>query len=101
MILNKRYVKVEGLGEVKLSLSFNRDSHNWATSQPKRVGYYLNVLPVRRTFGASCVIEESGAFTGFNVCILEVGRQSKKRLQEAIDISIQRTEEFTDHLKTM
>jgi hypothetical protein len=65
------------------------------------VGYSVSVLPVKRTHGDGVTIEESGAFTGFNVCVLEAERQSKNRLAKAIQILHERGEEFINHLKTM
>jgi hypothetical protein len=103
MSLYKHYVEVEGLGEVKFSISFNRDRTNWATSQPKKVGYNVTVIPVKRTHGEGrgYTIEESVAFTGFNMCLLEAERQSKNRLAKAIQIMHERSEVLIGYLKTM
>lgn len=44
-------------------------------------------------------MEEFGAFTGFNHCLLEVDRQSKKGLQQAIDILQERMDEYLERFK--
>jgi hypothetical protein len=85
MILHKEYEKLND-HEIKFSIVFNKSLTNWATNQPKKVGYYVSVMPVKRTNQDGFSIEESGAFTGFNACLLEVDRQSKKRLAAALAI---------------
>ena len=91
MILHKAYTAhPDGIQELKISISFNKEPINWVNSKPQKIGYYATVVPVRRTkpsTGSNVVIEESGAFTGFRNCILEVDRQSKKRLESAIKIA--------------
>lgn len=46
MILYKEYRKLEDK-EIKFLISFNKDSVNWATSQPKKIGYHVTVMPVK------------------------------------------------------
>lgn len=101
MSLYKHYVEVDGIGDVKFSVSFNKDKTNWATGQPKKLGYQASIIPVKRTFGEGYTMEETGAFTGFNTCLLEVDRQSKKRLEKAIQILHERGEEFSNYLKSI
>lgn len=86
--LYKEYQTIEINGEkqeIKFCVSFNKDRYNWATNQPKKIGYQITVLPVKRTSReGGIVIEESEAFTGFNDCLLQVDRQSQKRLKTAL-----------------
>ncbi len=94
--------KGENEGEIKFAISFNKKTINWATSQPKKIGYQCTVIPVKRSKAESnsnFIIEESGTFTGFNVCLLEVDRQSKKRLQRAIEILQEQKQLFLDRFK--
>ena len=80
---------------IKFSVSFNKDSTNWATYKPQPIGYRVTVVPVSRTdMGNGIVMEEFGAFTGFNDTLLEVGRQSKKRLEEALRILQERKDKY-------
>ena len=84
-LLHKQYIKI-GENEVKFSIYFNREKTNWATNQPKKIGYNVIATPVKRTkLEGRFEMEETGAFTGFNDCLLEVDRQSAKRLQQAIE----------------
>lgn len=72
-------------GEIQFSVSFNREHRNWATSQPKKVGYEVTVTPIKRTKQeGGIVLTEFGAFTGSNDNLLEVDRQSAKRLMVAV-----------------
>ena len=76
------YIKTSEANEfIKLSISYNKDTYNWATGQPKTKGYELNAVPVKR----SGMIEEFGAFTGYNTTLVKCSRRSKKRLQMSID----------------
>lgn len=98
--LYKEYVKLENGQEIKFSISFNKESRNWATSQPTPIGYRVTVTPVKRsTREGGYIIEESGAFTGFNDTLLEFERQSKKRLQSAIDELQIRKELYLEQFK--
>ena len=70
-LLHKEYLKI-GDNEIKFSITFNREKINWATSQPKKIGYQVTATPVKRTQREGYSMEETGAFTGFNDCLLEV-----------------------------
>lgn len=96
MSLYKEYNEVEDK-TIKITISFNRDAYSWATSQRTPIGYRATVVPVER----NGMWESFGAFTGFNVTLLECNRQSKKRLEEAIAILEQRREEFLNQFKTV
>ena len=87
MILYRQYLHTTVENQkIKLYISFNKETTSWATGQPKKVGYQVTCVPCKITFNDNHRIEESGAFTGFNDCILEVDRQSKKRLSTAIEL---------------
>lgn len=98
MSLHKEYIDICG-NEVRFTISFNREKINWATSQPKKIGYQVNAVPVKRTQREGHSIEETGAFTGFNDCLLEVDRQSSKRLQQAITELNNRKEKYINYFK--
>lgn len=83
-MLHKEYHTLPNGEEIKFSISFNRSSTNWATYQPKKIGYEVHAVPVKRSKGDGFNIEEFGCFTGFNDNLIEVERQSAKRLQAAI-----------------
>lgn len=106
MNLHKEYHKIPesaktGLSEnteIKCVISFNRDSVNWATSQPKKIGYQATIIPVERTDrGQGIVMESSSAFSGFNDCLLECDRQSKKRLEKAIEMLHERLDRYLQY----
>jgi hypothetical protein len=85
----------DGKNEIRFTISFNRDRISWATSQPKKIGYQVTATPVATSkIGNGIVMEEFGAFTGFNDCLLEVDRQSAKRLQTAISILHERMDKY-------
>ncbi len=85
--------------EIKMTISFNRDTYSWATGARTPIGYRVSVVPVIRSDrGNGIVMEESGAFTGFNDTLLPVdGRQSKRKLQEAIDILHSRMDKYLQY----
>ena len=91
--LYKDYVEHNGQ-EIKRSIYFNKETTNWATSQSKTIGYNATFVPVKRTFHEGYVTEESEGFSGFNMCLLPVGRQSSKRLSEAIQKLHRNSEEL-------
>lgn len=84
--LKKIYIPLSNGQEIKISLSYRTDTISWATSQKIEPGYYCTCLPVKRTKGEGYSMEESGAFTGFNLTILPCNRRSSKREQEAAKI---------------
>ena len=98
MSLYKEYVQL-GDQTIKFSISFNKNTTNWATSQPKQIGYQVTALPVKITQHEGYSIEESVAFTGFNACLLPVGRQSAKRLEEAKKILQEKKEQLLNYFK--
>ena len=89
--------KTVGGQEIKMTIGFRKGGVTWATSQQVPTGYYVSVLPVERTHKEGFVIESSGAFTGFNDTLLEVDRQSKKRLEQAIEILHSRVDKYLQH----
>jgi hypothetical protein len=81
--------------EIKMSISFNKDSHPWFSNQPIDKGYRVCVVPVKTTrYESGIVMEKSGAMTGFNDTLLKIDRQSAKRLQQAIDILHQNVDKY-------
>ena len=89
MYLHKKYLDTSVSNvKIKLGISFNRETTNWATSEAKKVGYQVTAVPVEvmDMEGGGGRWESSVAFTGFNDCLLEIGRQSKKRLEKAIEV---------------
>lgn len=96
--LHKEYHKLPDGSEIKFAISFNKETVSWATSQPKKIGYQVTVTPVKRTDkGNGIVMEESGAFTGFNDNLLEIDRPSPKRLRTAIQILSERLQNYLDY----
>lgn len=95
-LLHKEYLKI-GDNEIKFSITFNREKINWATSQPKKIGYQVSAIPVKRTQREGYSMEESTAFSGFLDCLLEVDRQSSKRLQQAITELNNRKEKYKQY----
>lgn len=94
-MLHKEYLTLDNGQLIKFSISFNRSTTNWATSQPIDKGYRVTVVPVEITKGDGYQIEETSAFSGFNDTLLAVERQSTKRLQQAIEILNERKVQYT------
>ena len=102
MYLHKEYHTIEIGGkpqEIKMAISFNRETTNWATYEPKKVGYQVTAIPVQRTSGSNFSMEESSVLSGFNDNLLEIDRQSKNRLKSAIAILQERKEKYLDYFK--
>jgi len=96
MSLHKEYIDtIEDNKKIKFSITFNRNTHNFATSQRIPIGYRVSVVPVE----IGDRFESFGAFTGFNDTLLEVDRQSSKRLSEAIRILQERKESYIQWFK--
>lgn len=91
MTLHKEYYHIEGNKYIKFYVTFNKQSFN-LSYEPKKIGYQVTVVPVER----GEFFESSGAFTGFNDCLLETGRQSAKRLAEALKILDERKEKYLE-----
>lgn len=100
MILYKEYIKTDVEGkEIKFVITFNKEPYSWVTSQSKKIGYQVTVVPVSISRKGNIIMEEYGAFTGFNDCLLEVTRQSSKRLVEAISALKSRQPVYMKNLK--
>lgn len=82
-------IKYESTKKIKCTIHFNKDTYHWATSTPKEKGYSLTCTPVE--IGDKW--ETSTAFSGFFKIIYPIERQSKKRLETAI-------ENFKDEIET-
>lgn len=96
MTLYKEYNEVDGK-TIKITISFNKNTHSWATSQSTPIGYRATVVPVERSVDG--VWETFTAFSGFNTTLLVVQRQSKKRLQEAINVLHDKRESFLNRFR--
>jgi hypothetical protein len=96
MSLYKEYVDTDRPNhKIKISLSFNKDSHSWATGQSKQKGYQVSCVPVE----IGDRMESFGAFTGFNHIIYPVERQSKKRMEHAIQLVKDNKENLLDYFR--
>ncbi len=93
MYLHKEYVQHNGQ-TIKFVVSFTKERRNWATSQQFEPGYRVTVLPVKITNHDGYSMEESGCFTGFNDTLLAIGRQSTKRLAQALVVLQERKDTY-------
>lgn len=85
MTLYKEYLDTIVENEkIKFTISFNKETRNWATGESKKIGYQVTAIPVKVIKKETYSIEESSVFTGFNDNLIEIDRQSKKRLESAI-----------------
>jgi ribonucleotide reductase beta subunit family protein with ferritin-like domain len=82
---------------IKFSISFNYDTYNWATGQPKEKGYQLTATPVEKTD----MVESFTAFSGFYKIIFPAERKSKKRLEEAIRIFKRDRVDYIDYFREL
>ncbi len=99
MILHKEYVDTKKDNvKIKFTVVFNKQTTNWATSQRRKIGYQVTVIPVEVSENGNIRLESYGAFTGFNDCLLEVDRQSKKRLEKAIEVLHEKKEFYLNYL---
>lgn len=80
---------------IKFSLSFNKDAYHWATSSQKEKGYQLTITPVER----GDKFESFTAFKGFYTIILPVQRQSKKRLNTAVDLMTENQDKYLKYFE--
>lgn len=85
--------------KIKFTIHFNKELSNWATGQPKKLGYYINATPIEEESRNGYTIQSSVAFSGFNALIFEVDRQSSKRLDTAVKSFHERTEEFMEFFR--
>lgn len=104
MYLAKQYLNTSKNNvKIKLAVSFNRNRTNWATNEPKKIGYQVTAVPVEIQFqdldGHQYSTETSGAFTGFNDCLLEVERQSSKRLEKALEVLESKIDLYKDYFR--
>lgn len=79
---------------IEFTIIFNKDTTNWATLKPKKIGYEVIVIPIEITIECGIEIKTIIAFSGFTDNLLEVNRQSQKRLSEAISILTMRKESY-------
>ena len=81
--------------KIKFVIDFNKDTYHWATSSSKEKGYQLTAVPVEKHDR----VEVFGAFTGFYKIIYPVNRQSKKRLEAAVNIFNNNIEEYLEFFR--
>jgi hypothetical protein len=67
---------------VVVEVSYSLGGMNYFTYKTEKRGYYLHVRPEERGNG----IRKFTAFSGVKKLMLEVSRQSPKKLQEAVDL---------------
>jgi protein involved in sex pheromone biosynthesis len=97
MILHKEYWENPFIDEDKKES--NKIKAIITFDKPKS-RYVATILPVKISKSDGFIMEEFGAFTGFNIALLsEVKRQSKKQLSMAIQQVTTRKEEFINHFK--
>lgn len=97
--LYKEYVELSENGkwkckekQLRMSISFYRGSNSSIT------GYRVCVVPIAVSErGNGIVMEEYGAYTGFNDWLLPAERQSAKKLQQAIAILQERKDKYTQY----
>jgi len=99
MALHKELHYLPSGQAIRFNVSFNKEKFNYATSQPLKIGYRIVATPVTIEQKPGYTIESSTAFTGFGDTLLEVERQSKKRLEQAIAILTERKEEYLNFFK--
>jgi hypothetical protein len=99
MNLHKEYHTLEESQVISFSMSFNRETTNWATSEPITIGYRVSVIPVTITQRHGFAMEESGAFTGFGDTLLVADRQSARRMCAAKVILSERKEKYLDYFR--
>jgi hypothetical protein len=99
MTLHKELHYLPSGQAIRFNVSFNKETFNHATSQSLKIGYRVVAVPVTIEKRGVYTIEGSTAFSGFGDTLLEVERQSKKRLEQAIAILAERKEKYLDHFK--
>jgi len=83
MNLHKEYIDTsEPNVKIKFTITFNKETYNWVNGKEQQKGYKITAVPVEK----EGLFEVTTAFTGFYEIIYPVERQSKKRLQKAIDL---------------
>lgn len=88
-----RYYKVNNNTQVthlKAEIYYNKGGNNVFNGKTERRGYYMSISPVKRERG----FESYTAWTGLKMCVLEVGRASSKKANEAEEYFKKYVEEF-------
>lgn len=78
--------------EFKIEISYSLGGVNYATYKQERRGYYLHVTPVERKLSdcGSYRTESFMVFSGYKHLLIELGRDSKKSYQKAIQLEMWR-----------
>jgi len=100
MNLHKEYIDTKKPNlKIRISLSFNKDTIHWATNNPKKKGYQVVVTPTEVVDKGDYKVETTSAFSGFYEVILPVERQSKKRLETAINLIKENKDRYIEYFK--
>ena len=85
--------------KIKLTINFNKNTSNLATSRPTNKGYMVTCVPVELKKEIGYTTESFMVFSGFNDLVLKVDRQSSKRLEEAKSIAKAKTKQYLEYFK--
>jgi len=85
--------------KIRITLTFNRDTTHWATNKSKEVGYQVVVTPTEVIDKGDYQVTTTSAFSGFYEIIYPVGRQSSKRLLEALNRIQDNKERYINYFK--
>lgn len=79
---------------LKAELLYDLGGYNMFTGKYECRGYYMSVRPVKRRDNGGCFTESFKLPSGKKQCILEVARQSTKKMDEAVDCFISNIGDF-------
>ena len=85
--------------KIKFSISYCKETYSYATGKTREKGYYVNAVPVTIKASEGFTIEEFGAFTGFNDCLLPCNRRSQKRYESSIKVLKENIEPYIQFFK--
>lgn len=88
---NREYHKFEEQGiTIETDISYQKAGINWYNSEREKGGYYLHVSPVQ--IGEHFIERQLGS--GFKYMLLEIDRQSNKRLETAKRIATEERDQL-------
>lgn len=86
----KKYEPIEGTNkELKITVYYAKGGVNYFTGKAEKRGYWLSVTPVEIRQGVGYQSESYMAFSGYKQFLLEVGRQSNKAYNQAVELAKQ------------
>ena len=98
----KKYEKIEGTENkyFKFEVDYEKGGMNYYNGQTNKRGYYLYVRVVERSpeQDGKFMMESFTMFSGIKKLLMEVTRQSKKKLEECITLSKQYEQELKDYI---